>query len=354
VNGEGFYPLIDVAGTPKEMGFAHGRQLRTRIHATVDAMRARVGSEPYEASWRDFQATLAYCRTHVPDLVEEMEGIAEGAAVDFREVFNINAHLDLLVWKRLIWDTQDEIGDDACSSHAVATRSEVLLGWNGDDWTGWMDCGAVVRGRPVEGEPFVYWSLAGSVGRPGMNLHLALGANSLPSRRWRADGLLYPMVSRRLLACRTAEEGIAVFRRYTRCCAMNYMIADRAGHLADIESDTEKVALLEPEDREWTPYLLHTNCYLDPDLAGREVDPDAECPRLTAARRLYREGSPSDVPGVRAIQADHTGGICVHRDDVCTIVSFVAEVCAGRFHVIRGNPCTGSAQVVAMEEGRRA
>ena len=97
---ERFYPQIDVAGTPREMGLAHGQQLRSRIHATVDAMRARVGTEPYDASWHDVQPTLAYCREHAPDLIEEMEGIAEGAEIDFRDAFNINAHLDLLVWKR--------------------------------------------------------------------------------------------------------------------------------------------------------------------------------------------------------------------------------------------------------------
>jgi hypothetical protein len=67
----------------------------------------------------------------------------------------INAHLDLFVWKRLVWDAGRRAEAAACSSHAVATPSEVLLGWNGDDWVGWLDCGAVVRGKPAGGEPFI-------------------------------------------------------------------------------------------------------------------------------------------------------------------------------------------------------
>jgi len=330
------------------MGLAHGRQLRDHIHTTVEAMRGRIDAEPYEASWGDFQATLAYCREHAPDLVEEMEGIAQGAGVDFRDVFNINAHLDLFVWKRLVWDARKTSEAAACSSHAVVTPSEILLGWNGDDWKGWLDCGAVVRGRPAAGEPFIYWSLAGSVGRPGMNRHLALGANSLPSHRWRPDGLLYPILSRRVLACRSAEEGVEMLRGANACCGMNYLIADKTGNLVDVEVNAETVALQRPVDQGTENYLLHTNCFLDAGLAKRTVDPDAACPRLAAARRLYRERTPTDVAGVRAVQSDHTGGVCVHREESCTVVSFVAEVRAGRFHVIRGNPCTGTAQTYTV------
>lgn len=140
VSEEGSYPQIDVAGTPGEMGRAHGRQLSARIRHTAAAMRARLGSEPYDAGWAAFQDTLTHCRRHAPELVEEMEGIAEGTEVPFQDVFNINAHQDLFVWKRLVCDAARRAEAAACSSHAVATPSDVLLGWNGDDWVGWLDC----------------------------------------------------------------------------------------------------------------------------------------------------------------------------------------------------------------------
>ena len=333
------YPLIDVAGTPREMGLSHGTQLRERIHRTVAAMREQIGDEPYDASWGDFQATVVYGREHAPDLVEEMAGVAEGAEIEFRDAFNISAHLDLSNWKRNVWAQRNGTNGCACSSHAVVTESDVLLAWNGDDWRGWMDCGAIVRGRPDGGEPFIYWSLAGSVGRPGMNRHLALGANSLPSSRWRPDGLLYPMLSRKVLACRDTDDAVAVFEAFGRCAANNYLIADRSGRLASVEADTDGSAVLRPDGTGVGSYLLHTNSYLDPGLAGRDVDPDSVCPRLSTARQLYREKTPTDAAEVRAAQSDHTGGICVHREQACTIVSFVAEIQAGRFHVTRGNPC---------------
>ena len=352
MSDEAHYPLIEVNGTPLGMGLQHGRQARDRIRHTVQAMREHVGAEPCDASWDDFQRTVEYCRANVPHLVEETEGIAEGAGIEFREAFLINAHLDLLNWKRLVWAAQGGPAAPGCSSHAVVTESEVLLGWNGDDWRTWMECGVLVRGTPDTGEPFLYWSLAGSVGRPGISRHLALGANSVPSPRWRADGLLYPMLCRVLLDCRSAGEALGVFDTYQRCSAMNYMVADRAGDLVDVESTDDRHVALRPQDFGSHDHLLHTNCYLDDDLAGGQSD-DPGCPRLAAARRLYAQRTPANADEMREVLTDHTGGICVHRGDACTIVSFVAEVKAGRLHATRGNPCGASASTYALQPHRR-
>ena len=342
------YPQIDLAGSPGEMGLAHGRLLRGRIHRTLEVLRGILGAEAYDASWRNLHATCAYCEEHAGDLVEEMRGIAEGAGVEFRDVFSISAHLELLVWKRLVWDAGAAPTPPACSSHAVVTGADVLLGWNGDDRRDWIECGAIVRGRPADAPPFVYWSLAGSVGRPGLGPNLALGANTLPSRRWRPDGLLYPMLCRRVLACPSVAEAVAVFERCNSCCGMNYLVADKAGTLVSIEAHADGFAPVRPADLGEEGCLLHTNCNLDPGLAGEAPGAEPGCPRLAAARRLYREDCPSGVAGVRAILSDHTGGICVHRDEVCTVVSFVAEVGAGRLHVTTGNPCEGSALTYAL------
>ena len=110
---------------------------------------------------------------------------------------------------------------------------------------------------------------------------------------------------------------------------------------------TVDIAVLRPPES--GKYLLHTNGYLDPGLA--EGRPGDACPRLRAARRLYRERAPTSAEEMSAILSDHTGGICVHRPDTHarTIVSFVAEVRAGHIHVSRGNPCAAPAQTHLLE-----
>ena len=125
---EMFDPVITVAGKPSEMGRQHGSLLRERIQRTVAGMREQVGPESYRASPEGFRETLAYCRMKAPELVAEMEGIAEGAAVDFDDVFRLNAHLDLVTWKRLVWESA--IGGEARS----ATRHQSSLWRRMNQW----------------------------------------------------------------------------------------------------------------------------------------------------------------------------------------------------------------------------
>ena len=334
------------------MGFSHGRQLRDRIHLTAQEMRQEVGAEIYEVAWKLLQPSLSYSIEHAPYLVEEMEGIAAGAEIDFSHVYRINAHLDLAVWKHRTLGLQGEEPIPGCSSHAVKTSTGVILGWNGDDSRRWLDCGAVIRGAPAVGAPFVYWSLAGSVGRPGVTPHLALGANSIGSASWRSDGVLYPMMARLLLGCNSTPDAIRTVDRYASCSPMNYLLADADGNVVNIEVEPYRFAELRPKDQGTEGYFLHTNSLLDTVLAGQEVDPDTICPRLSAARRLYRESLPTNPASVWAVLSDHTGGICVHGEESQTVVSFVAEVRAGRVHVVKGNPCSGQVRTYAVSRDR--
>jgi len=345
---ERFDPIIGVSGSPGQMGLEHGRQLRARIHRTAALMRERIGPQAYEASWEALRPTVEYCHAAAPEMMAEIQGICRGAEVPFSDIFRINAHLDLTNWRRLVWDADTAGNAEACSSHAVVTSSDVLLGWNGDDWPGWLGCGAIVRGRPEGGPPFIYWSLAGSVGRPGLGPHLALGANSLPSPRWQPEGLLYPILCRKLLACRNVGDALSLFEDYERCSAMNYLLAGASGDLVNVESTPDAHAVIQPVDQGADGYLLHTNSYLAASLGGLGIQ-DCGCPRLAAARRLYQQGPPTDVPGVRAIQSDHSGGVCVHQPEARTIVSFVARVRAGEIHITRGNPCSCPAQSLRLD-----
>ena len=184
--------MVDVEGTPHEMGLSHGKQMASRISLTVATLRQTYPLS-YDPCWLAFEPTVRYCREACPELVEEMEGIAEGAGLPFKDIWMINAHLDLAIWEQQtppIENSPPEL--PGCSSHAFAGEDGgVCLGWNGDDLSAWMDCCVVLRGRPAGARPFVCVCWAGTVGRPGTSHTVAVGANSTPANGWRADGLLY-------------------------------------------------------------------------------------------------------------------------------------------------------------------
>ena len=313
LDAERVYPVVDVAGDAFAMGLQHGEQLAERIRVTVATLRseAAVGDAAYDAAWPHFQPTVEYCRGACPELVREMEGIAEGSSLPFKDIFLINAHLDVTVWAShhhapASADGQPEL--PGCSSHAVqAGANGVCLGWNGDDLTAWMDTGAVIRGRPSDGRPpFVYFGWAGTVGRPGMSHSVAVGANSLPAPGWRADGILYNMACRLMLQAEDTEAALAVLDRCNTCSAMNYLLADASGELADIETDGTAVRVLRPEEGE--PYLLHTNHYEHEEQRPHNALRTAawgpggvgDCPRLRCARELYAAADPT-AAGVESV-----------------------------------------------------
>ena len=80
---------IEINGTPRERGLSHGQQMRTQINAIIDYGREslqKAGGPPLEAIGAAFIQSTAHlqaARKWTPELVEELEGIAEGSGVDF-------------------------------------------------------------------------------------------------------------------------------------------------------------------------------------------------------------------------------------------------------------------------------
>ena len=283
------YPVITLSGSSREMGRQHGVQLSERIRRSLSTLRLALGAATIDAGWDAFQPSVEYCRAEVPELIAEMEGIADGAGLPFCDIWAINAHLDLSVWKRTAQELGEEPGElPGCSSHAVATpQGSALMGWNGDDLSDWMDSGVVVRAAPDDGRPpFAYFSWAGTVGRPGTSLAIAVGANSMPpAAGHRPDGLLYGMVCRKLLECTSTGAALKAMACMQTCSAMNYCLGDASGELADVETDSREVRVLLPETGQ--RYLLHTNHYIHTEhdakndlWSERRGGALSPCPRL--------------------------------------------------------------------------
>ena len=77
------FPLIEVAGPPRERGRQYGRQAADRIHLGVHHYTAQLERTAF--SWPAIRELVA---TYVPEMerfepayVEEMRGIAEGAEI---------------------------------------------------------------------------------------------------------------------------------------------------------------------------------------------------------------------------------------------------------------------------------
>src|SRR5438270_5414555 len=93
-------PVLDLAGTPGQVGAAHGEAQRERIRAYVerflDFVLSTAAVRISEADlWGRWAAQVAVNQREAPDLVDEMRGIARGAGVPFERIFLLNSLLDL-------------------------------------------------------------------------------------------------------------------------------------------------------------------------------------------------------------------------------------------------------------------
>jgi isopenicillin-N N-acyltransferase-like protein len=361
------YPVVDVDGTPHEMGLQHGRDMARRIRTTVKTLREAYPTS-YDAAWPAFAPTLSYCRVACPGLVREMEGIAEGAGLPFRDIWMINAHLDLAIWEQQQQQQQQQPHPPAtpspelpgCSSHAVdAGGGIVALGWNGDDLSAWMECCIVLRGRPSAGRPFACVCWAGTIGRPGTSHTVAVGANSVPANGWRADGLLYNMVCRLMLQCPDTAAAVEVLDDHPTCSAMNYLLADSDGNIADVETDGRTPRTTRPaQGQRW---LAHTNHYEHSDHRALNAtkDPvsleDSEA-RVAAARSMYTTHPPQgtaslfETLGTAPIYRERSDARPPHTAPSETVVCFAVHMEGGEatLHVVRGDPVTAPRLAVRL------
>src|SRR3954470_18734551 len=92
------FPLIEIAGPPRERGRAYGRKAADRIakgraHYGAQLQRLSLDGAAVAGLVRDY---LPVIEKFDPTYVEEMRGIAEGAELAFEDVALLNARTEIL------------------------------------------------------------------------------------------------------------------------------------------------------------------------------------------------------------------------------------------------------------------
>ncbi|HUW17167.1 MAG TPA: C45 family peptidase [Actinomycetes bacterium] len=219
--------VIEASGTPREIGRAHGEHARELIRSGVDRWREALSSGGKDADrlWHDLSRTAGFraAAAHwTPDLLEEVEGIAEGAAVDADVVFATNC-LDEAWW----WHEKGP----GCSVVAVADRGPVPVIGQTMDLDTWMDTTQVVlRLRHPDGLEQVLLSRAGVIGLCGANsAGLGVVVNALDQLAVDPTGVPVAFVLRSVLAARRLADVPALLHRLPHASGQAYTAASPDG-----------------------------------------------------------------------------------------------------------------------------
>lgn len=352
-------PLVEISGPPRERGRGYGEAARTEIQASADYYR-----QAFElASGLDWAAVRVAARAWrapiglaAPDLLSEMDGIAEGANLHPDEVLALNARGEIVRSRDSGFGAEPA---DDCSSFALLPEAtgdaHVYCGQNWDWRVGTEPTVVLLRIVQPPKPTIVMQVEAGQIGRQGANsAGIALNANGLDGRFGTPLGLPQPVLRRLILDCDRLRDALQVPFEVHPHLAGNLLVTSREGVAVDLETTPAGHRWGLPEDG----VLVHANHY-----RYGVPEPIARTYRMSAADSLYRVQvlergfrAVRDAPAaaqvrklVASTMSDHTGfpdAVCRHPDDRVpplrrgkTIAASLVDLTTGEYRVAPGNPC---------------
>ena len=218
---------IDCAGSPREIGRAHGQAASRAIDLGFrnwgEAIQQRHGVDPDDYIKAFFGRTdyLPAIRAYTPELLEEIEGIAEGSEQPRERILAMN----LLDEE---WEYSKR-GRNApgCTVAAVvdATARVPVLGQTMDIPSLHDGTQLALRIRPADRPAVIVYSFAGMIGLMGCNeAGVGVVVNNLEVLPSTTDGLPVAFVMRGILARRTLAAAANFVRDAQHATGQHYAI----------------------------------------------------------------------------------------------------------------------------------
>ena len=224
---------LELSGSHRELGRAHGEALRGVIHTAIEKWQdfmAQSTGMPFADLMARFLRDTNYqaaIEQWAPHLAEEVRGIAEGADLGQELVYS--------------WQMVDELLDyvieymyaEKCSTLGGYQQAQGLapvLGKTQDLLHCYLGTAAVVRTRYADSDIDILNStIAGIITQDGMSQQLGLCLNHIGHLDRNPSGLPVTFVARLLLEqCASVEEGAALLHKIPHASGMNYGLIDRA------------------------------------------------------------------------------------------------------------------------------
>jgi hypothetical protein len=251
---------VRLEGAPFERGRAHGRALKTQAQAHLAAWLASLAEagvgEPraYVEGMLARTDFLGAIRALTPDLLAEVEGVADGAEAPFELVFALQL-LDE-EWAHRV-RTRAAAGLEKCSSAAIAGPDGAWIGQNMDLGTYTDGAQATLAIAADGGRPAaMVFTAAGMIGLMGVNAAgVGVCVNSLPQLPSAREGLPVAFVLRRLLQATSLDEAAGLVQALPHATNQHWLLAAPDG-VRSFEASAAGVVEFRPAGFGW---VLHTN-----------------------------------------------------------------------------------------------
>jgi hypothetical protein len=320
---------LEVVGTGRERGLAHGEALRELIHEHLARWKQAlvedvvVDPDTYVDEFLADTDFVSAAARWTPDLLAEVRGICECAGTDWRYTF-VRQLSDEEPWYRRgrklgIWPGRSRLAtrDAPAQSPAGAAREKgcssvgcnardgqaMLIAQNMDTPT-WYDGHQLLLKvvDPATGVQAFVFTLVGKLSLAGMNSRgLGMTCNTLSQLDYNVGGLAEDFVVRGYLAQPDVQRGLDFLHQVPHASGQNYTVPGPAGEVLDLECSRRGVVA-------WRPWagadrVFHTNHpLLSTDNALYRAQVEVLAPEQRA--RLTTETSRSRLDELRRWFAD--------------------------------------------------
>jgi len=341
------HSLVTITGSPRERGRTYGRRFADAIREFLDTQI--YGDFVKENAKRDellryAGACLKPIRQLSSELIDELEGMAEGSGLRLEEHVLITLHEEL--WHRGVIPAVDH-----CTAVAVGTPAtcdgHTYVGESWDWFAQLYGKSQMLLWKRTDGPSVIGYSYPGLWTGAGMNsAGIALCWTSAFDKSIPGPAVgvpSYALISH-LLYQPTLEAVEEEAKRARRAGWFTFVMADGNGRLLNIEGSPERMAT------EWGRGTMSRVYYGTREMTRTPAGQPIEChPQCARMRELLDSAKGHiDLASIKRFFADHeTRWICKHFG---SIDAMVFDTTSRQAHVTRGPGCLGRWQSFSFEE----
>ncbi|HLR15580.1 MAG TPA: C45 family peptidase [Bacillota bacterium] len=345
--------VLNLSGTPHEIGLQHGELAKEEVMYSLDSYE-KLFFHDVGITWKEARELA---KQHVPaiektniDLIQEMEGIAQGSSMDFEDILTLNARSEIAL-------TQNK--SDGCTSLAVlpptSEQSFLAQTW---DWRSAQSRSLIMTKIKQQHAPNIHMVTEGGIiGKIGLNEHgLGVCLNALRANI-SSNELPIHLGLREVLNSRDIYEAEGKVIDGQLGSSANFLIAQDDEDLRyAVNLELSPTSYDKKETH--TSYLYHTNHFCSTDVAnniGKE--------RLNTTENSYNridrmgaliQGSTagnktvteSVVKGWLSDHENDPNTICRHKQegtsdytDTITAFAVIMDLRGRNMYLMEGQPC---------------
>ncbi len=352
--------ILDVSGSPSEMGATHGAayadEIRTYMNARVALVMSGLwsGGPLSRAEVLDIADSMLPAHEKFdPAIHEEMMAMAAAAGISPAEAVVVGGFTDFVDTVRAVvgGTMPDSVIEDDCTAMIIPDSRADGSGYFGQTWDMHDDATdhvLLLRVNPDDAPAALVFTTTGCVGQIGMNSEgVCVGINNLVGLDG-TDGVTWTSVVRGMLKTTSAREAKDVLLGADLAGAHNFLIFDKHGDGYNVEAMPSVRPLVQLE----TDPIVHTNHTLYPESTAVQAPKapglmDSSSARFDTATELLASG---DVDAERIFEITRNpDAICQVPTEPFHIESSGAAVmrpASGDFWAVWGQPAHNDYQKI--------